>query len=39
MKVSIFAIPKDSKKPNNILLLAPMKWEEIQELEFLIGGG
>jgi len=39
MKVSIFAIPEDSKKPIDILLLAPMKWEEIQDLEFLIGGG
>jgi hypothetical protein len=39
MKVSIFTIPEDSKKPNDILLLAPMKWEEIQDLEFLISGG
>jgi len=39
MKVSIFTIPEDSKKPNDIFLLAPMKWEEIQDLEFLIGGG
>jgi len=39
MKVSILTIPEDSKKPNYILLLAPVKWEEIQDLEFLIGGG
>jgi hypothetical protein len=39
MKVSIFTIPIDSKKPDDIIPRAPMKWEEIQDLEFLIGGG
>jgi hypothetical protein len=34
MKVSIFAIPKDSEKANDILLHALMKWEEIQDWSF-----